>query len=273
MFREEQEPCFPSVETRRYTSHGPRTHANTGGSRLNFPSWCSKCNRKHDERLCSGTTKHCFPCKETGHIKRHCPMSRQTDGPNRCGVYEEKVNESQRSYTLTGVHRNHGDLGLRPTIGGFQLDVSPMYSKCGRKHVGTICPCSGNGCFHCKEKGHIKRFCPRLTQRVNVVEVRRPSTTGQVSTVSGTDTTDVDGFIRGNRMVTVFTSDLVVSTPKSVCWWWCRRLCSSVRLCANKVVAVGDLCEISDQASGMGPVSAKRVRTPLRKKGGSVFIH
>ncbi|KAF1866122.1 hypothetical protein Lal_00043076 [Lupinus albus] len=164
----------------------------------------------------------------------------EADGLTRCRMYEEKVNESQRSYTLTGVHRNHGDQGSKLTVGRFQTDIFPMCSKCGRKHVGTICPSSGNGCFHYKEKGHIKRFCPRLTQKVNVVEVRRPSTTGQVSTVSGTDTTDVDSFIRVNHIVTGIPCLVLLIRG------------------ADKVVAVGDLYEISDQASGMASVSAKR---------------
>ncbi|KAF1885778.1 hypothetical protein Lal_00008518 [Lupinus albus] len=46
-----------------------------------------------------------------------------------------------------------------------------------------------------------------------------------------------------------------------------RRQETTVR-CADKVVAVRDLCEISDQASGLVPVSAKRVRTILRKRIG-----
>ncbi|KAF1893026.1 hypothetical protein Lal_00024146 [Lupinus albus] len=78
MFPEEQEFCLSPAGTRRYTSHGPRTHANVGGSRLNSPSWCNKCNRKHDGGSCFGTTNHCSRCKETGHVKRYCPMSRQS---------------------------------------------------------------------------------------------------------------------------------------------------------------------------------------------------
>ncbi|KAF1872222.1 hypothetical protein Lal_00038007 [Lupinus albus] len=50
-FPKEQKPSFPPVGTRRYTSYGPRTHANAGGSRINSPSWCSKCNRKHHGRV------------------------------------------------------------------------------------------------------------------------------------------------------------------------------------------------------------------------------
>ncbi|KAF1863141.1 hypothetical protein Lal_00018927 [Lupinus albus] len=75
-----------------------------------------------------------------------------------------------------------------------------------------------------------------------------------------------------------------------MCWWWCRlsdcgKWCDIYRrfsllvvipvrynfgdglLSANHVVvAVRDLCEISHQASGLVPVSAKRVRTLLRKR-------
>ncbi|KAF1894024.1 hypothetical protein Lal_00003940 [Lupinus albus] len=116
----------------------------------------------------------------------------EADGLTQCRMYEGRGNEIQRSYAPTGVHRNHGYQGSKPTIGGFQPDVFPMCSKCGRKHAGTICPGSGNGCFHCKEKGHIKRFCPKLTQNVNVVKDGRPSTTGRVSTMSGMDTSSVD---------------------------------------------------------------------------------
>ncbi|KAF1898719.1 hypothetical protein Lal_00028244 [Lupinus albus] len=74
MFPEEQELCLSPAGTRRYTSHGPRTHANAGGSRLNSPSWCSKCNRKHDGGLCFGTTNRCSRCKETRHVKRVVTM-------------------------------------------------------------------------------------------------------------------------------------------------------------------------------------------------------
>ncbi|KAF1863123.1 hypothetical protein Lal_00015604 [Lupinus albus] len=70
-----------------------------------------------------------------------------------------------------------------------------------------------------------------------------------------------------------------------MCWWWCRlsdcgKWCDIYRRFSLLVVipvrynfgdglivvAVRDLCEISDQASGLVPVSAKRVRTLLRKR-------
>ncbi|KAF1897831.1 hypothetical protein Lal_00032591 [Lupinus albus] len=46
--------------------------------------------------------------------------------------------------------RNRGYQGSKPTVGGFQLDSYPLCSKCGSRHMGIICPDTGNGCFHCK---------------------------------------------------------------------------------------------------------------------------
>ncbi|KAF1893038.1 hypothetical protein Lal_00024160 [Lupinus albus] len=194
MFPEEQKPCLPPVGTR------------------------SKCNQKHDGGLCYGTTNHCFRCKETGHIKRHCPMSRQSmnalgtgrpqsigrvvimcgadaseaDGLTRCRMYEEKGNESQRSYALIGVHRNHGDQGSHLPL----EDFNPTYFLCAANVDGSM-------------------WEPFVLVREMVASTFDPS--------------------------------------------------------ADKAVAVGDLCEISDQASGMGPVSAKRVRTSLHKRGRCLF--
>ncbi|KAF1863199.1 hypothetical protein Lal_00042503 [Lupinus albus] len=130
MFHEERKPYFPTIGIRGYTSHGSKTLANVGG---------------------------CFRCKETGHIKRYCPMSRQSmnamgtgrpqsigrmvtmcgveaseaEGLTQCRMYEEKGNESQRSYGLTGVHRNHAYQRSKPTVEVFQPDVFTMCSKCG----------------------------------------------------------------------------------------------------------------------------------------------
>ncbi|KAF1888339.1 hypothetical protein Lal_00014281 [Lupinus albus] len=147
MFSEEQELCLSPAGTRRYTSHGPRTHANAGGSRLNSPSWCNKCNRKHDGGSCFGTTNRCSRCKETRHVKRYCPMSRQS---------------------------------------------------------------------------------------MNAMETGRPQSIGRMVTMTSGVDDPARGKLHGDS--------------------------------ADKVVAVRDLCEISDQASGLVPVSAKRVRTLIRKR-------
>ncbi|KAF1879933.1 hypothetical protein Lal_00022840 [Lupinus albus] len=67
-----------------------------------------------------------------------------------------------------------------------------MCNKCGRLHYGSTRPGSGNGCFHCKELGHIKRFCPKLDRRLNVIHTERARDHGRVATPSGVGTSDVD---------------------------------------------------------------------------------
>ncbi|KAF1888573.1 hypothetical protein Lal_00011347, partial [Lupinus albus] len=109
---------------------------------------------------------------------------------------------------------------------------------CGRLHYGSTCPGKGNGCFHCKEFGHIKRYCPKLDRRPNVMHAGEARDHGRMVTPSGAGTSGVDDPARGKRMVT-----------------------DSVCLSLSQ-----DLSEISDQASGLVLVSAKRVRTLLRKR-------
>ncbi|KAF1870827.1 hypothetical protein Lal_00030137 [Lupinus albus] len=117
-------------------------------------------------------------------------------------------------------------------------------NKCGRLHYGSTCPGKGNGYFHCKEFGHIKRYCPKLDRRPNVMHAGEARDHGRMVTPSGAGTSGVDDPARGKRMVTE----------------------SGCGKSADRVVAVGDLCKVSDQASGIGPMSAKKVRTLLRKR-------
>ncbi|KAF1862988.1 hypothetical protein Lal_00018832 [Lupinus albus] len=114
VFQEERKPYSPPTGSRRYTSHGPRTHANAVGSQSNSPSLCV---------------------------------------------------------------------------------------KCGRTHVSDLFPRTTLSCFHYKEAGHIRRYCPKLRQSVNVVRAKRPRSTGRVFTMSGVEASDVDGLIKGNCMV------------------------------------------------------------------------
>ncbi|KAF1877959.1 hypothetical protein Lal_00049353 [Lupinus albus] len=119
----------------------------------------------------------------------------------------------------------------------------------------------------------VQALCPKLDRRPNVMHAGEARDHGWMVTPSGAGTSGVDDPARGKRMVTVIISDLVVSTP-NLCAGGGVDVYVLVSGCgksADRVVAVGDLCEISDHASGMGPMSAKRVRTPLRKRDRCLF--
>ncbi|KAF1862652.1 hypothetical protein Lal_00013413 [Lupinus albus] len=216
MFPEKQKPCFPLAGNRRVTVKLPILSMNAMGT--GRPQSIGRV-----VTMCGAETS-------------------ELDSLTRCGMYEEKVNESQRSYALTGVRRNRGYQGSKPTVPTEGVST-PMCNQCGRLHYGSTCPGKGNGCFQCKEFGHIKRYCPKLDRRPKVMHAEEASDHGRTVTPSGTGTSGVDDPTRGK------------SHGNS----------------ADKVVAVGGLCEISGQASGMGPMSAKRVRNPLKKKEGEIL--
>ncbi|KAF1874169.1 hypothetical protein Lal_00041615 [Lupinus albus] len=69
---------------------------------------------------------------------------------------------------------------------------TPTCNKCGRLHFGSTCPGSGNRCFYCREFGHIKRFCPKLDRRPNVIHAEKARDHGRKVTPSGAGTSGVD---------------------------------------------------------------------------------
>ncbi|KAF1883337.1 hypothetical protein Lal_00042215 [Lupinus albus] len=71
------------------------------------------------------------------------------------------------------------------SLQGSQLNSPSLCDKCGRLHVGDVCLGTALSCFHCKEVGHIKRYCPKLRQSVNYVRAERPRSTVRVFTKSG----------------------------------------------------------------------------------------
>ncbi|KAF1881673.1 hypothetical protein Lal_00032142 [Lupinus albus] len=142
-------------------------------------------------------------------------------GPQRNllqGRGKERVGDDRRPYAPPNGHHNRSYQGSKPTVGGFQPDTFPLCSKFGRRHMGTICLGAGNSCFHCKEPGHMKKFCPKLNRGVNVVKAEKHRTTGRVFTMSGAETFDVDGLFQDRLELQTesLPFDLVVSTPTSV---------------------------------------------------------
>ncbi|KAF1881609.1 hypothetical protein Lal_00039825 [Lupinus albus] len=128
-FHEERKPYSPPTGNRSYPSHGSRTHAIAGGSRLNSPSLCNKCGRTHVGDSCPGMALTCFHCKEVGHIRRHCPKLPQSVN----AVRVERPRSTGRVFTMSGAEASIVD-GL---IKGFSLERE--LSRLGEKwHFGAV---------------------------------------------------------------------------------------------------------------------------------------
>ncbi|KAF1876719.1 hypothetical protein Lal_00031534 [Lupinus albus] len=181
------------------------------------------------------------------------------------------------SNTLAQVNRRM-KYARSGALGALDFGFTIYCNKCGRLHYGSTCPGKGNGCFHCKEFGHIKRYCPKMDRRPNVMHAGEARDHGRMVTPSGAGTSGVDDPARGKRMVTDIpclvmlirerhTPSYMLNTPVVVkgVIFTIDSVCLSLSH-ADRVVAVGDLCKVSNQASGIGPMSAKKVRTLLRKR-------
>ncbi|KAF1878017.1 hypothetical protein Lal_00041766 [Lupinus albus] len=163
--------------------------------------------------------------------------------------------DNRRPYEAPTSYRGRNDQGSRPSDvprGGVS---TPLCNKCGILHYGSTCSGSDNKCFYCKELGHIKRFCPKLSRRLNVVHAERARNTSKIFTLSGAEVSDVDGLAQVNGstfIVDLFCLplsliDLILGTD----WWSAHLVMLNI---ADKTGAFGTLSEISDSTSCMEPV-------------------
>ncbi|KAF1893028.1 hypothetical protein Lal_00024148 [Lupinus albus] len=116
---------------------------------------------------------------------------------HRQGRGKDRVGDYRKPYAAITVHRDRNFQRSSPLIVPTEGVSTPMCNKCGKLHYGSTCPGKGNGCFHCKEFGHIKRFCPKLDRRLNVNHAEEARDHGRMVTPSGTGTSGVDGPTRG----------------------------------------------------------------------------
>ncbi|KAF1869431.1 hypothetical protein Lal_00022920 [Lupinus albus] len=120
---------------------------------------------------------------------------------HRQGRGKERVEDDRKPYAAITVHRDRSFQKSDPLTVPTEGISTPMCNNCGRLHYGSTCPGKGNVCFHCKEFGHIKRFCPKLDRRLNVIHAEEARDHGRVVTPSGVGTSSVDDPARGNYMV------------------------------------------------------------------------
>ncbi|KAF1885700.1 hypothetical protein Lal_00039548 [Lupinus albus] len=132
---------------------------------------------------------------KTAEVATPKTISPRNYGPQRNhmqGRGKERVEDDRKPYAAIIVHHDRNFQRSRPLTVPTKGVSTPMCNKCGRPHYGSTCPGSGNGCFHCKELGHIKRFCPKLDRRLNVIHAEGARNHGRVVTPSSAGTSCVD---------------------------------------------------------------------------------
>ncbi|KAF1886062.1 hypothetical protein Lal_00021343 [Lupinus albus] len=187
-----------------------------------FPTLVNNCRMYKDDLAADEVVT-----PRVNHPRNFGPQRNHTQDKGKGRMFEG----NHRPYEAPTCYRGRNDQRWRPSdvpSGGVS---TPLCNMCGRLHYGSTCPGSEKRCFYCKELGHIKRFCPKLSRRLNVVHVERERNTGRVFTLSGAEVPGVDGMAQGKCMVAgifhlvLFDSgathslslpfDLVVSTPTS----------------------------------------------------------
>ncbi|KAF1891485.1 hypothetical protein Lal_00012373 [Lupinus albus] len=156
-----------------------------------FATLVNKC-RMYEDNLKAyevATPKSISP-RNYGHQRNHVQ-----------GRGKERVEDDRKHYATPTRHCDRNFQGSRPPTVPTRGVSTLMCNKCGRLHYGSTCPRSGNGCFHCKELWHIKRFCPKLDRRLNVIHAERTKDHGRVATPSGVGTSGVDDPVKCNCMV------------------------------------------------------------------------
>ncbi|KAF1883743.1 hypothetical protein Lal_00012660 [Lupinus albus] len=118
---------------------------------------------------------------------------------NKCRMYEDDLKADELA---TPKQIFPGTMDPNATIGkeGVRREWG-MTENLMRRSLFIVTEISkGNGCFHCKEFGHIKRFCPKLDRRLNVIHTEEARDHGRKVTQSGAGTSGVDGPARGNSL-------------------------------------------------------------------------
>ncbi|KAF1866137.1 hypothetical protein Lal_00031441 [Lupinus albus] len=127
-------------------------------------------------------------------------ISPRNYGPQRNHMRKRgkgRMEDDRKPYAVTTRHRDRSFQRSSPPTVPIDEVSTPMCIKCGRLHYGSTCSGKGNGCFHCKELGHIKRFCPKLDRRLNVIHAEETRNHCRKVTPSHVGTSGVDDPARG----------------------------------------------------------------------------